>query len=182
MKRAELKQALKNENQNVQIVWVSARLLNNEYNRGDYHCIYFSISELVSKKVLRALGETGSWALFDVDILMTLDWLRLTYGPATINTVKHQSRGFRSPSSPYFSNGSMHSTGNAFDIIFKDCPTELVRESLIHQVKQNRMIPAPIRRLEDKVSWFHFDSKKEEQEGYGKTYKSDHNTLYVFNP
>jgi len=128
--------------------------------RGEYHCRNFGIKELVQPETLDRLGETSCWALFDVSILVAIDWLRATFGPTIINNghaCKHS--GYRELGSSYWSEKSMHSVGRAFDCKFKSFTAERVRESIKTRIEQGSFVPECIRRIENRVNWLHFDTK-----------------------
>ena len=128
--------------------------------RGDYHCRNFHIKELVSPSVLEERGETACWALFDVNILVALDWLRATYGSTVINNgLNFTESGYRAKGSDYWSERSMHSVGRAFDCKFRNYTAEEVRDNIKDRIEHGLFVPACIRRVENRVNWFHFDTK-----------------------
>ena len=61
--------------------------------------------------------------------------------------------GLRTPKSSYYSTYSQHTYGRAFDLVFSDYTAEEVREYIL----ANQILFPHINRLEDDVSWLHFD-------------------------
>lgn len=193
MKKYELRQQLLEEHKRLSDVsflnlfeshmeGFSEQIIDLDLNRGDYRCMFFSIEELVDPDTLSFIGESGCWALFDVELLMTIDWLRLKFGPASINTGRHQSRGYRTITNKYYSKTSMHSVGCAFDLVFKKFPADAVRNILQDMLAMQMPIPQAIRRIENHVSWLHIDSMKNYEVRNGTLIQTRLNEVYLFNP
>lgn len=127
--------------------------------RGEYRCRHFSIKELVDSPTLVALGEEGCWALFDVESLIALDWLRVTFGRTTVNGGHFTESGFRTVHSEYYSKKSMHSVGRAFDCKFLKFTAMEARSVIISKIRNGEFVPSAIRRMENHVNWLHFDNK-----------------------
>ncbi len=123
-----------------------------------YKCTYFNIKELVSQSVYNDRGEKA-WQLFDPRLLLTIDLLREHYGPITINDWSsghhNESRGLRTPASPYYSTFSQHTHGKAFDLIFHDIFASQVRVDLFAHATTPRFIH--ITSVEMAVDWLHID-------------------------
>ena len=122
---------------------------------------HFDISELVDKKTYFDQGEKA-FAYFDEDALIMLDDLREFFGsPVTVNNWKNggkfQWRGLRNPSSPVYSQGSMHSKGSAFDCDIKGYTAEDARKIIL--ANQNHELLKRIMRIEADVNWLHIDNK-----------------------
>lgn len=128
-----------------------------------YKCKHFKAYELVPPELHADYTENEIWGMFDRDALRALDWLRDTFGQITVNDWfwggGYSQSGIRTPSSRYYSRTSMHSSGRAFDCKFKNYKAEEVRKKLKEMETNEEYIPKGIRRIENKVSWFHFDSK-----------------------
>jgi|TARA_B110000858_G_C17645459_1_gene400182 hypothetical protein len=120
----------------------------------------FIIQELVDPELYEMFkdNEDVMWRMFDEEALRGLQWLRDRFGSATVNSWERGGdrkwSGMRTTKSPYYSQGSMHSCGKAFDIIFDNYTAEEVREEL----KLLGNTPH-ITRYEDDVSWTHMDTK-----------------------
>ena len=131
-----------------------------------YECKHFDIEELVPPETMNLVSAGDRWKLwmlFDPLALMTLDSLRDRYGTTYVNDWaigrKDKYRGYR----PYIcrvgSQFSQHRRGAAFDLTFVSIDAYEVRGEL------KAMTPMQlesagfqyITRIEDSVSWFHFD-------------------------
>lgn len=80
-----------------------------------YRCRYFTIKELVNPTLLKQIGETVAWTLFDENILRSADALRNKYGAITINADGLTDCGLRDPQSKTGAKYSMHKIGRALD-------------------------------------------------------------------
>jgi len=122
------------------------------------HSKHFKIHELVPKKMYEKYGE-AAWRYVDPRLVESIDKLKehFNLGTMTINNYfwggNREWSGIRTPDSPYYSYGSQHSYGNAFDIVFSNYNAEEVRQYILEN--QNHF--PYIRRLEDKVNWIHLD-------------------------
>lgn len=124
---------------------------------------YFSTSELVCPHTLAKWGAQ-SWQFLDTDALHTLLVLReeILQVPLLCNVGKHSQRGLRCnicaiPSGKTLAGKqylSAHTMGKAFDLSAVDMTAEEMRE----RIKENAdKLPCNIR-VEDGVSWLHFDT------------------------
>lgn len=130
---------------------------------------YFKTQELVSSKVYADRGEKAL-QLFDERALKVIDLLRVQFGSATINDWlwggENESRGLRTPDSPYYRSYSQHTFGRAFDVIFKDATAKEVRDWI--REKGDYLleeIGAESITLESGVSWLHFDLRQQPKPG-----------------
>jgi hypothetical protein len=120
---------------------------------------HFALNELVDKTTFETLGNKA-WSLFNEEVLFALDDLREYFNASiTINTWARggasEWRGYRSPACPIGAKHSQHRLGNAFDCTIKGYTAAEARAEIIaHQ--ENELLKR-IMRLEDKVSWVHFD-------------------------
>lgn len=120
---------------------------------------HFKIEELVDKTTFETLGEEA-WQLFNTETLIALDDLREYFNASiSINTWakggQSQWRGYRSPACPIGAAHSQHRLGNAFDCTIKGYTAAEARAEII--AHQGNELLKRIMRLEDKVSWLHFD-------------------------
>lgn len=122
---------------------------------------YFGIAELTCPHTLKRFGERG-WQFFDTDILHTLLVLRrdIIKSPMTINNGStYTQRGNRcnccalvkSKTTNYM---SAHILCKAFDFDAKGMTAKQAREKIIANAN---LLPVNIR-LEDGVTWVHFDT------------------------
>lgn len=136
---------------------------------------HFKSYEIVDIETYDRLGEEGSLALFKPIVLQALDDLweffnieyHKIYGvnkvSITINDWKwggkSQWRGLRTPEKARELGApkSRHICGDAFDCTIKGFTADEARK-LIMQNKDNPLL-INITRLEDKVSWLHWDMK-----------------------
>jgi hypothetical protein len=120
---------------------------------------HFKIEEIVDKTTFETLGNKA-WSLFHEEVLFALDDLREYFNASiTVNDWARggtmQWRGYRSPACPIGATHSQHRLGNAFDCTIKGyTATEARAEIIAHQDSE---LLKRIMRLEDKVSWLHFD-------------------------
>ena len=117
---------------------------------------HFQAYELVPPEIF-ASRKDKSFELIDERVLITLDTLRATFGPCTINDWywggEFEQSGLRTADAPQFSPTSQHTFGRAMDCKFKEHPAAEIRD----QVIQNRLLFPYITFMEDDVDWFHFD-------------------------
>ena len=98
---------------------------------------YFKAYELVSKKDYEALGPSKVFEIIDPRLLASLDAIKEKFpnGSMYVNNWKwgldREWSGLRTPNSPYYSLGSMHSYGKAADFIFTDYTAAEVRKYII---------------------------------------------------
>ena len=116
---------------------------------------FFKAQELVPPSIYEKMGER-SLVLIDDRALQTLDQLRRSLGPCTVNDWcfggKFKQSGLRTPESKHYSPTSKHSFGRAMDCKFRDHTAEEVRQFVI----KNRDLFPFITFIESDVSWFHF--------------------------
>ena len=149
-----------------------------------YRCKHFIIQELVPEELYESvqslplhdeLKDKLLWGMFDEEALRAIDWVKATYSPdspVSINTWKWGSdrnhSGVRDTNSVYYREGSMHSLGCAFDLVFQNITAQEIRDDLV----ERKYVPH-IKRVEGGVSWLHIDTKPTDlPEGL----------VYVFNP
>ena len=123
---------------------------------------FFQLYELVDKNTYVVQGE-NAWKLFNPLALQALDNLRQYFGrPITVNNWhsggRFQYRGFRPLDCPIGSKLSQHKLGNAFDCDVEGYTAEEVRWIVLNN-KDHELFKL-IQRIEDEVSWFHFDLKE----------------------
>ena len=120
------------------------------------------VQELVPPSVYETQG-TNALRLIDDRVLMTLDQLRIQFGPCTVNDWcfggSYTQSGLRTEESEYYSPTSQHSFGRAMDCKFRDCSADAVREFIIH----NKSAFPFIVFIETDISWFHFDVRNGER-------------------
>lgn len=122
---------------------------------------HFRIEELVPKELFDLLHEDTLWAIFDDDLIIALDTIKEKFsnGTMTVNNWlwngNRSQSGIRTKESKYYSPTSQHSKGCAIDCVFSEYNAEEVRKYIV----ENREEFPTITRLEDKVSWLHFDTK-----------------------
>lgn len=124
---------------------------------------HFKLKELVDKKTFETMGEEA-WKLFKPDALQALDDLREFFGfPVTVNNWHAggtlQWRGFRTKekAAALGSPNSRHAVGDAFDLDVAGKTAKEVRAIIV--AEKNHPLLKKIMRLEDNVSWVHFDLK-----------------------
>jgi hypothetical protein len=117
----------------------------------------FSVQELVPKAFYERFGDKAI-RYFDPRILEVLSVIRTHVdSPMTINNWSsrggnRQWSGLRTPDSPWYSEGSAHSWGMAFDSVMAYDVDDLRREIISGEL----VLPHPVR-LELGISWFHID-------------------------
>jgi hypothetical protein len=120
---------------------------------------HFTLAEIVDRTTFETLGNKA-WSLFNEEALNALDDLREYFNTLiTINTWARggtsEWRGYRSPACPIGATHSQHRLGNAFDCTIKGYTAAEARSEII--AHQDNELLKRIMRLEDKVSWVHFD-------------------------
>lgn len=134
-----------------------------------YRCKYFVIEELVPEELYNqikslplhdSVTDRMLWAMFTEEMLKSIDWIKEEYSPdhpVTINNWKWYGdrnwSGLRTMGSDYYREGSQHSIGNAFDMVFKNITAKEIREDLITRRD------VPFSRVEGGVSWLHIDNR-----------------------
>lgn len=136
-----------------------------------YKCKYFKIQELVNPTLLKQIGETIAWTIFDEELLKLADLLREKYGPMTINANGLTDCGLRDPQSKTGAKYSMHKIGRALDghVVsiekaamkytnaderkkFKIKEYNKIRQELLKDTKFAKL------NFEDNINWLHFDT------------------------
>ena len=120
----------------------------------------FTVSELVCPHTFARFGEQ-SWQFFDTNTLNTLLALRreILRVPLIINNGEHTQRGFRcnlcsivkGQKKQYL---SAHLMGKGFDVVSSEMTAQEMRDKIFENADK---LPVPIR-IEDGVSWLHFDT------------------------
>lgn len=126
---------------------------------------HYDIREFVDRATYERLKHNPKllWQQFNPMLMLFQDWLRERYGkPVTVNnwcfngTREHS--GLRSPSSPFWSDTSQHSRGNATDSLVADFTAEEIRVDLKKLFDNGSPIDyVPYITLEAGVSWLHAD-------------------------
>lgn len=121
---------------------------------------FFDVSELVCPHTFARFGEQ-SWQFFDTATLNTLLVLRaeILRVPMTINSGDSTQRGLRcnlcsivkGQKKQYL---SAHLMGKGFDVISSQMTAKEMRDKIFENADK---LPVPIR-IEDGVSWLHFDT------------------------
>lgn len=121
---------------------------------------FFDVSELVCYHTFARFGEQ-SWQFFDTATLNTLLVLRaeILRVPMTINTGESAQRGLRcnlcgivkGQKKQYL---SAHLMGKGFDVVSSQMTAQEMRDKIFENADK---LPVPIR-IEDGVSWLHFDT------------------------
>lgn len=121
---------------------------------------FFDVSELVCPHTYKRFGES-SWQFFDTNTLHTLLVLRrdILCVPMTINAGDSTQRGLRcnlcsivkGQKKQYL---SAHLMGKGFDVISSQITAQEMRYKIFENAEK---LPVPIR-IEDGVSWLHFDT------------------------
>lgn len=120
----------------------------------------FTVSELVCPHTFARFGEK-SWQFFDTNTLNTLLVLRreILRVPLIINNGEHTQRGLRcnlcsivkGQKKQYL---SAHIMGKGFDVVSSEMTAQEMRDKIFENAEK---LPVPIR-IEDGVSWLHFDT------------------------
>lgn len=120
---------------------------------------FFDVSELVCPHTFARFGEM-SWQFFDTSTLLTLLVLRaeILRVPMTINAGDSTQRGLRcnlcsivkGQKKQYL---SAHLMGKGFDVVSNEMTAQEMRDKIFENADK---LPVPIR-IEDGVSWLHFD-------------------------
>lgn len=121
---------------------------------------FFDVSELVCPHTYKRFGE-AAWQFFDTCTLETLLVLRrdILCVPIVVNNTEHTQRGFRcnlcsivkSQKKQYL---SAHLMGKGVDAVSSQMTAQQMRDKIIENEDK---LPYPIR-IEDGVSWLHFDT------------------------
>lgn len=127
---------------------------------------HFKLEELVSQDFFEKNTEADILKKFDPNVLKAADWIKETFSinhPVTINNWlwggNRQYSGLRRPGDDFYSPTSMHSTGKAIDMVFKNISAEEIRNEIKRLISKGYDIPY-IKRIENGVSWLHIDTKE----------------------
>jgi hypothetical protein len=120
---------------------------------------HFQAYELVDRETYEKMGD-GSLSLFNTEALIALDALRDFFGKNIIVNNWHsggsmQWRGLRTEECKVGAKFSQHRKGNAFDCTIQGVTAKEARSVII--AHQNDPLLSRIMRIEDGVSWLHFD-------------------------
>jgi hypothetical protein len=122
---------------------------------------FFELYELVDPTTYSQLGQEA-WGLFHLEALLALDDFRQFFGvPVLINNWhsggEFQWRGYRTPeeAAKLGAPNSQHRFGNAFDCDIQGISAEHARAAII--ASKDDPLLRRIMRLEQGVSWVHFD-------------------------
>ena len=125
---------------------------------------YFKIYELVPEHLFIKLGKKAL-RFIDSRLIESIDTIkeRFPKGTMTINNYKWKGNrnwsGLRTPDSPYYSETSMHSFGNAVDAVFSEYSVDEIRNDIIN----NPDIYPHIKGLEMETNWLHCDTRNEDK-------------------
>ena len=124
---------------------------------------YFKIHELVPPHIYNKF-KNKAWKFIDSRLIETIDTLKEIFNKGTMiinNYYWNGGRkwsGLRTPESPYYSETSQHSLGNAVDILFSDYKVEEVRRYILNNIDKFPYIKG----MELDVSWLHIDTRNED--------------------
>ena len=123
-----------------------------------YRCRFFKIHELVPPDVYNERSDKA-WQLLDSRLLITLDRMRMRYGPITVNNYfwghDRKYSGLRTPDSEHYSPTSQHTFGRAADCIFREIGVDVVRTDILEHPYDTEF--QHINAIELDTSWLHFD-------------------------
>ena len=110
----------------------------------------------------KGLPDDYVYQLFDDRLLLLIDYLRGSYGPAIINTWANggprQESGLREDQMTYFSDTSQHAYGRAVDLIFRRSSADQIRADFSAGVHHTFLIENRMKvTLERGVEWLHVD-------------------------
>ena len=136
-----------------------------------YRCKYFVIKELVNPTLLKKIGETTAWVIFDENLLKMADALREKYGAITINANGLTDCGLRDPQSTTGAKYSMHKIGRALDghiVSIERAAAKITDANARKKYKiseynriRKELLNDPrfaILNFENNINWLHFDT------------------------
>lgn len=134
-----------------------------------YQCIYFKPEELAPPLLMDTIAAKGLpreyvYRLFDGRLLMLLDYIRLEYGPTTVNNWadggdRWQS-GIRTPDMGIYSMTSQHAYGRATDSINSQVAAEDIRRDFKLGAHDDFLKRCYIQvTFESGVNWLHMDTR-----------------------
>lgn len=106
-----------------------------------YTAGWFELTELVDRRTYQAIGE-GAWELLDERLLITLDRMRVVYGPMWINSWavggEKEWNGLWTPECPFCNGYSQHMFGRAANITFENFTIAEVHNDIMngHSLKE----------------------------------------------
>lgn len=129
---------------------------------------YFQLYEVLPREFYNATIKIYGdilWGMFDDRGLRTLDLIRAKYGPLVLNDWYfggvNQYRGWRPTQCKTGAKISQHKFGRGFDFKPVNCTVEAIREDC--KANPWEKCFQLITRIEDGVSWFHFDHKNHDK-------------------
>ena len=130
-----------------------------------YKCVNFGIYELVPRVLYESMIDPSIlWRSFDERATKTLDALRKKYGKLIVNDWmwggNNQYRGYRFKDCEIGAKYSEHKNWAAFDVVPAECTAYAMRSDFRRFGKNVPEEFKHIRRIEDRVLWFHFDLKE----------------------
>lgn len=130
-------------------------------------CRYFILQELVPPETFDTRGD-AAWELLDPSALLSLDDLRESFGPITVNNWhsggNFKESGYRTLTTPTGAKLSQHRFGRAFDCK----PVNVTPTEMSTYILTNPMKFEHVTTLEDvskTVTWLHFDVRNNSQMG-----------------
>lgn len=127
----------------------------------------FILQELVAPELYKARGERA-WELLDPRALVTLQQLRDTFGPCTVNNWhvggSYTESGLRAFGSTTGAAYSQHKFGRAFDCKFKNVTPAEVSRYVLARASAFPYITV-IENVAYTPTWFHFDTRFHERTG-----------------
>lgn len=142
----------------------------------NYECKHFGIYELVDEDTYNSYHEDVLWGMFSDDLLRGLDYIKSKFpdGAMIINNWKwggsFTDSGLRSKKSNYYSEGSMHSVGEAVDLRFTKYDVEDVYNFLKDDPEVCKYF-SRMESIEDAPTWIHLDQKN---------FFKGNDSLYIF--
>lgn len=134
-----------------------------------YRPKHFRLEELVDMDIYHARGERA-WELLRPDALLSLDLLRMRFGPVVVNDWhrggRYQESGLRRFDTKTGAAWSQHKYGCAFDCKFTKASPQEVYAYVLENADEFPQITV----LEDIAytpTWLHFDCRNTNREGIG---------------
>ena len=128
---------------------------------------HFEIHELVPEELYHSIHEKVLWRMIPDAIIETIDTLKEHFSEGTMKINDYEWSGnrrwsgLRTVGSRWYSYTSMHTTFDAIDCVFSAYDIDEVRKYILANPKKFPHIT----RIEAKVSWLHFDTKKTGKDG-----------------
>lgn len=119
----------------------------------------FKIEELVDKATFEKFGD-NAWLFLDKTALITLQQLRNTFGPLTVNDWhwggNFEYSGFRHPQCSIGAKLSQHKFGRAFDVKSTDFSAQEMQDYILAYPEKFPYITR-MENAEHTKKWLHFD-------------------------